>query len=229
MLYQNTDIQFDVRYTSYPFTHQSTKLINGVYISNNLFLSVGICVAQPCIDIHITQLSYQRSIVYIHITDVQAKLHITCPLVQGSQIAFFLNQYGTPCGMLQCSPELYANLLAVINSSQSNRLSVLPSAFVFLPECISVAQVQGIQQIAVNGQSVSIVQLKRNIVYQILSDSSIQISMYPDDNQEEDAVKLRTINGVFAGDKHVVIKHNTLSDLRVVTKNTIQLMGVADV
>ena len=232
MIYYNTDTQQDARFTNYPFTQASDKMVNDVFISNEMFVDVSICLPEAYTDIHIYSISYADQLVNIHITDATGQLQLFIPLTQAQQTAFVLNIHNTPCGMLQCSAQLYNRLLTAIQRGQGQQTSVDSRAFVFLPQCTSVALTNGLQSIDINGTVIGngCINLKRNLVYTkgVGNAGAVSISMYPDDPYESDT-RLRYANGAEAWNKHVIIKHNTLSDLRVLTKGDIQLVGVTDV
>ena len=228
MLYQNTDRQVDALYTNYPFTHKSTKLVQGSTIPNTMFIDVQISIQQSCGQIYISSVKRTSAqLIDVQMQDTQRKLSLHFQLVPQCQVSFILNQLQVICGVLQCKPQLYQCFSAVLQLS-GDSIAVPSQSFVFLPECISAAATDGLCRVLLNNSILQqgTIQLKRNLIYQ--SDSSIQFAMYPDDLQQQQT-RLTYINGVSAADKHIVVKHGTLSDLRVVTKDNIQLLGVTDV
>ena len=229
MRYQNTDRQVDALYTNYPFTHNSTKLVYGSIIPNTMFISVRICVQQTCKNLHISSIQQTAvQLITIYLQDTQRFVNLKFQLVPGCQVCFVLDQLGVPCGLIQCKPQLYECFLAILQTT-GNSLAIPAQSFIFLPQCVSAAATKGLCRAVLNNVPLQnqIIQLKKNLIYQ-KSDSSISFAMYPDD-LEQQGIRLVYINRIPASNKHIVIKHNTLSDLRVVTKDNIQLVGVADV
>lgn len=228
MLYQNTDRQVDAIYTNYPFTHESTRLIQGIAIPNTMFIAVHISIQQTCGQVYISSVE-RRSVQLIDVSlcDAQRKVDLHFQLVPQCQVSFILDRLDTPCGILQCKPQLYQCFSSLLQLSTDN-ISIPSRSFVFLPECISAANTKGLRSCILNNNMLKkdTIELRRNLVYQ--SDSGVSFAAYPDDLQQVQP-RLIYINGVSAAGKHIVIKHNTLSDLRVVTKSDIQLLGVADV
>lgn len=232
MIYYNTDTQQDARYTNYPFTQTSDKLVNGVFVPSSMFIDIHICLNKAYVGIYIYKIRYINQIVYIHITDTTGQLQLYIPMVQGQQTAFVLNKYNTPCGLLQCAPQLCSQLSYITQASQNEQVTLNSKALSLLPECVSISITRGLQAIRVNGTSIDAnsIDLRRNISYKKETGAAapVTISMYPDDTQQSDT-RLCYVNDMQAWNKHVIIKHNTLSDLRVLTKGNIQLIGVADV
>lgn len=235
MLYQNTDTQIDALYTNYPFTHTSTRLVQGAQIPNTLFRSVHMCVQKAVSPLHITRISKYDPSIQVQIQDMQRTTTLYFQLLQGCQVSFILNENRVPCGILQCNSQLYSCIAPFVAAQPSVDVDIY--SFVFLPQCVSVACTKGLHSISLNNNLLDQdkIQLKKNLVYQYDQhdqhdqyDQCVHFDMYSDDNEDGDK-RLLYINGVFAGGKHIVIKSNTLSDLRVVTDSNIKLLGVADV
>ena len=232
MLYYNTDTQEDARFTNYPFTQASNKTINSIFIPNSMFIDIHIYLPKAYAGVHICSVSCIDQVVHMQITDATGQLYLQIPLMRSQETAFLLNKYNTPCGLLQCSSQLYGQLASIVKMNEGSKIQVKESSLMFLPQCVSVACTKGLQSIDINGTSINdgCIDLKRNLAYTKDAEApyTVSISMYSDDSQQSDT-RLCYVNGTNAQNKHIIIKHNTLSDLRVLTKGNIQLIGVTDV
>lgn len=230
IIYQNTDRQVDQRYTNYPFTQASTCTINNQRMPAKLFYDMNIAVQQAGLTVYISSIYKYNDTIYIRLTDATKSLFRQAPLQLGQQVLFFLDQTGNPKGVSSCSKQMFSIFNTLLSNEQNNKIVLGSKQFTILPECTTCFKTSGLNRITLNNtplKSTTTIQLNNNISF-TKNDQVVTISVYGD-RPEEDGQCLKYINNVAVGNKHVRITHNTLSNLRVITDKSINLVGITDV
>lgn len=144
---------------------------------------------------------------------------------------------GTLCGGIKLKDNsLYSWLYSMTKNTLYGELTLSPDALILHPNTLACVSYSGYQGLSLNGQYLgNHIHLAFQHNLKVASDSSdnncIQIDAFSNyDDSFQKTKKLKIINGVDLSGKAVVIKPNTLGDLRVITQNnTISLMGVTDI
>lgn len=225
--YQNTDIQLDSLNTKYPFTETSSCKLGTNLLPAGVITGINIAVSKPCIQLHIAKISLSGNKISIQFKDNGFTVSYTCTVIPDSQVCFIKNEFNCACGIISYQKALFNILQAVLRQQTDKTLSFSKSNFCLLNQCFSCCAITGIQDLKINKQSSDYIQLTDNIVYTDTGGTT-SISVYGD-VPDASIQSLKTINGQNLGKRHVVIKHRTLSNLRVLSDNGIQLAGVKDV
>lgn len=225
--YQNTDIQIDSLNTKYPFTEASSCRLGVSLLPAGIITGINISVDKPCIQLHISKIKLNGNNISIQFKDNGFTVSYSCNIVPDSQICFIKNEFNCACGILGYQKSFFNILQAVLRQQSDKSLSFSKANFCLLNQCLSCCSLSGIQDLKVNGQNTDYIQLTDNIVYTD-AQNNISIDVYGDVPYSTEKT-LKTINGQPLGKRHVVIKHRTLSNLRVISQNGIQLAGVKDV
>ena len=143
---------------------------------------------------------------------------------------------GTLCGGIKADKALYSWLYSLVKNTLYGELQVSPDALILHPNTLACVSYKGYEGLSLNGQYLGShihLAVQHNLKAQLdASDSGqIQFDAFGDyDETFEKTEKLQTVNGVDLKGKSLIIKSNTLGDLRVVTEdNKIALLGVTDI
>ena len=225
--YQNTDIQVDSLNTKYPFTENSSCKLGTSILPAGSITGINISVSKPCIQLHISKISLNNNKISIQFKDTGFTVSYICTVIPDSQVCFIKNEFSCACGIMSYQKSFFNIMQAVLRQQTDKSLNFSKTNFCLLNQCLSCCAITGIQDLKINKQNSDYIQLTDNIIYTD-PEGNISISVYGD-VPASSTQSLKTINGQTLGKRHVVIKHRTLSNLRVLSDNGIQLAGVKDV
>ena len=147
--------------------------------------------------------------------------------------ATVIDTYGNLCGSMSFQPQLYKWSLQLVKNTVYGYLQLTPTNLPLSSFVISCCYFKGFKGVSIGGQYVgnrAILNFTQNIVPQFDQDK-IRLDLFSDYYLQVDQEPQRfvSVNGIPMEGKSLIIKHRTLSNLRVITQNqTITMAGVTD-
>lgn len=229
--------------TKYPFSKQSTLLLDNITLDPTQILSCNIQVQDALFPLFIGAVEEIEDAILLTIKDISLTKIAYLQLSDKKNFFVFKDTASRVCGSMRLSQNsnLYHTFKAFV--SQTSKRDINSQAFQLSAQCITCVHYSGIQRIFFNGKEKSgVIEINacNNACFQKSYETQISINVYGDlDISYISIPKIKNII-IQEGDnikqqfdyttQNVVFKPTALSDLRVVTtQKHITFKGVKDV
>ena len=141
--------------------------------------------------------------------------------------------YGNLCGSMSFQPQLYKWSLQLIKNTVYGYMQLTPTNLPLSSFVLSCCYFKGFKGVSVGGQFAGnkiTLNFTQNIV-PVFTQNKIRLDLFSDYylQTSQEPQRFITVNGIPMQGKSLIIKHNVLSNLRVLTEGqTITLAGVTD-
>lgn len=249
-VYTNVQIQDIRRQTNYPFAIESTCDFKGSTLYTGSILSLVIQVQRAIFPLRITKAIKQQTCIKLHITDISQQLIAVIELRKYKILHPVKNIYNQLIGNLVTTEDstLYNTFGTYFQNSKE--ITIDKQSFIISPNCIKCVNFDTVRYIKCEQHTIGgpvaiyfdnncfLQAQKQGITINVAGDidktyiftpklKTIRIKQI---NEEQTIVKQYILNANATSSRNIVIKHQMLSNLRVVTKESqILLLGVTDV
>ena len=230
--------------SKYPFDSSASLLMGKYTFPCHMIKSLGIQVKQGRFPLYFGSISAKQNKVIFQIKDITSATLGTLQLISQTS-GKVLDANGCVCGGIAFQPALYKWCLELVSTTRYKYMSLLSSQLPLSSQVITCLYYTGYRGLNFSGRALGadvILNFQRNLIPTIQKSSKkLRIDTWGDyqlpssqgQGQDDSEVYLSRINAPSTMDMtggNVIIKHKTLSNVRVVTKqNKILITGVKDV
>lgn len=229
--YQNIEIQNWRQQSKYPFDMSSTLMLDQHIFPVNWIRSLNLQIYKAIFPLHISKLVLVNNCVQLHVVDRQSQLQ--CIIYLEERTSKILDAYSCIAGQIKVAPQLFPWLRQLVSGTVYGTMQLLDTALIICSQAITCMAFEGYAGISVNntymGQDATL-NFQRNVTLSKTS-TGLRIDAFGDYQATyQKTIKLQRVNGIQLKGKQLLIKHRSLSDLRVVTSgDKLTLTGVTDV
>lgn len=237
------DIHAYPQYTKYPLADQSTGYLGNVLFPYKDILSLTLqCTTLE--DYHINSIVLAKQYIRLSFKPFNLIQQLTCDVFPNTQQAFVTNNYGKIAGNMLYVKQLYADLLALLYQLGSMKLLDIKNNILKIHQsCLVLFSYNNTQCYYINNKACTqnINLYFTNNTQCINTNDQISVNVFGDCPLNDTqliksivkSIQIQNTDGQSqtfnCQNKHLVIKHSGLSDLRVITaNNSIKLTGVMD-
>lgn len=227
-VYSNQPTHVQKKQSSYPFDKKSSLLFQLSIFPTQLIKSCIINIRKAVFPIYISEFLLQDNKVYMRLADTQETLGYV--LVQKDKtLCPILSSNDTVLGSMQVDNRLYQFLQSRLKNMFRFTHTCTSDNFIISSQCINCCWINGYQVLNIDDYRFKndvVLDFRNNATYDI-SDNTVNVFGDLQVNTVA-ASKVVYVNGQDMRNKGLVIQHKMLSDIRVVSKNTITMTSVLD-
>lgn len=225
--------------SKYPFDSSASLLLGKYTFPCHMIKSLGIQVKSGRFPIYLGSISVKDTRVIFQIKDIAATVLGTIQLLSQTK-GRVIDVDGSACGGIQFEVPLYKWCLQLIGTTRYKHMSLLSSQLPLASQIITCLYYTGYKGLQFEGKYLGadiILNFQRNVIPDITADK-LRLDLWGDykltsDQPADPQLYLTRVNAPSSIDMtggNLVIKHRTLSDVRVITKaDKLLITGVKDV